>query len=489
MRVLDDRGAASVRSVCERARSRLGSHLAEVYIDALLARMDDGDVRRPSRRSTSSRPPPPPAPRRSAAHFLTPEFVLVRALAVEAFYSDFVAPGAPARARGRRSTSARRLRRSSARTGPTWGWGLRWPSTSMSWSSARARAVACRRRARRERALGAAAGDGPAPHRVRPHALGGPRQPRDLVPGRVRGAAGADQPPVPLLRGRCVGGTTTVNTKVAVRPERLDYEKWHAAAGTGRAIPGEPFGEADLLPALERVERRLGVRRRPDWQRCVTAVAPGFEAVGTSSTPVDVVHGSELLADRIVHAGLSDERGQVDAEHLHRAGHRSSTVSSCGRAARSQRVLIEERAGRPQATGVEYVDADGQSTRSTPTSSSSRRARWARPGSCCAPACARSRANRRAAGRSAATSGFTRRGSSPACSRSGWTPTWSIRSAPTASTGSTTIDGGYLVEASTVQDPIGFATGLCDENGLPMWGAGPRSMSRALPAISRACCR
>jgi choline dehydrogenase-like flavoprotein len=30
-------------------------------------------------------------------------------------------------------------------------------------------------------------------------------------------------------------------------------------------------------------------------------------------------------------------------------------------------------------------------------------------------------------------------------------------------------DGGYVLEASTIQDPISFATTLCDENG-PMWG-------------------
>jgi hypothetical protein len=30
-------------------------------------------------------------------------------------------------------------------------------------------------------------------------------------------------------------------------------------------------------------------------------------------------------------------------------------------------------------------------------------------------------------------------------------------------------DGGFVVEAATVQDPIGFTVSLCDENG-PMWG-------------------
>ena len=31
-------------------------------------------------------------------------------------------------------------------------------------------------------------------------------------------------------------------------------------------------------------------------------------------------------------------------------------------------------------------------------------------------------------------------------------------------------DGGYVVEAATVQDPIGFASALCDEQGVPVWG-------------------
>ena len=30
-------------------------------------------------------------------------------------------------------------------------------------------------------------------------------------------------------------------------------------------------------------------------------------------------------------------------------------------------------------------------------------------------------------------------------------------------------DGGFVVEATTIQDPIGFATTLCDETG-PLWG-------------------
>ena len=61
-----------------------------------------------------------------------------------------------------------------------------------------------------------------------------------LVEPRSDGA-----PPLAVIRGRCVGGTSTVNTKVALRPSDEDYAKWHAAAGlVGES--GEPFGAADM---------------------------------------------------------------------------------------------------------------------------------------------------------------------------------------------------------------------------------------------------
>ncbi|HEY5429305.1 MAG TPA: GMC family oxidoreductase, partial [Solirubrobacteraceae bacterium] len=31
-------------------------------------------------------------------------------------------------------------------------------------------------------------------------------------------------------------------------------------------------------------------------------------------------------------------------------------------------------------------------------------------------------------------------------------------------------DGGFIVEAATIQDPIGFAVMVADEDGVPMWG-------------------
>jgi choline dehydrogenase-like flavoprotein len=31
-------------------------------------------------------------------------------------------------------------------------------------------------------------------------------------------------------------------------------------------------------------------------------------------------------------------------------------------------------------------------------------------------------------------------------------------------------DGGFIIEALTVQDPIGFSVSVCDESGVPLWG-------------------
>jgi hypothetical protein len=68
---------------------------AEVYVDALLARMPE-DARSGALAAFDAlEQPAAQGPEALAELCLTPEFQLVRALACEAFYSDFVAPGAP----------------------------------------------------------------------------------------------------------------------------------------------------------------------------------------------------------------------------------------------------------------------------------------------------------------------------------------------------------------------------------------------------------
>lgn len=67
----------------------------EVYIDALLARMPaEARAAALAAFATLERPATIGA-QALAEHSLTPEFALARALACEAFYSDFVAPGSP----------------------------------------------------------------------------------------------------------------------------------------------------------------------------------------------------------------------------------------------------------------------------------------------------------------------------------------------------------------------------------------------------------
>jgi hypothetical protein len=95
MQVLDERNSAAVAAVCELivpGSARTGS---ELYIDALLAAMPE-PVREQALGAFAALAEPAAAgPSALAEHALTPQFQLVRAMACEAYYSDFVAPGAP----------------------------------------------------------------------------------------------------------------------------------------------------------------------------------------------------------------------------------------------------------------------------------------------------------------------------------------------------------------------------------------------------------
>ncbi|MGZ4178704.1 MAG: hypothetical protein ACXVUX_21040 [Solirubrobacteraceae bacterium] len=94
MHVLNEQQARLVRSLCELVVPGCERTHAEVYIDALLARMPDdaragviacfqalADCVEGGEDALRERQ-------------FTPEFGAVRAMACEAFYSDFVAPGA-----------------------------------------------------------------------------------------------------------------------------------------------------------------------------------------------------------------------------------------------------------------------------------------------------------------------------------------------------------------------------------------------------------
>jgi hypothetical protein len=87
--MLDAKAAEMVEGVCDAivpGSARVGP---AVYIDALLARMDEG-TRGAALAAFAAVAAGLPAPA------MTPDFFWVRALAIEAFYSDFVAPGVDA---------------------------------------------------------------------------------------------------------------------------------------------------------------------------------------------------------------------------------------------------------------------------------------------------------------------------------------------------------------------------------------------------------
>jgi hypothetical protein len=92
---LDPGRAAVLQSLCDAivpGSARVGPL---VYIDALMSRMAAAE-REAVRASIDALSEPAAGGGRAlAAHALTPAFLQIRALAIEAFYSDFVAPGAP----------------------------------------------------------------------------------------------------------------------------------------------------------------------------------------------------------------------------------------------------------------------------------------------------------------------------------------------------------------------------------------------------------
>ena len=90
LQVLDAETARTVERVCDAivpGSARVGP---AVYVDALLARMEEGT------RGAAVAAFAKVAEGDVADHVGTPEFGWVRALAIEAFYSDFVAPGVDA---------------------------------------------------------------------------------------------------------------------------------------------------------------------------------------------------------------------------------------------------------------------------------------------------------------------------------------------------------------------------------------------------------
>ncbi len=262
-------------------------------------------------------------------------------------------------------------------------------------------------------------------------------------------------PPIALLGGRCVGGTTVINTKVALRAVEHDLQKWHEATGLTNER-GAPFAVSDLAPYYERVEQTLGVRERTDWTKSVYTVEPGFRSLGAdlepvlSYTDVNCMRCGSCLQGCPTNAGKSTQN-----TYIHEAWARG--LLDLRADAHVERVLVEG----GEATGVEYVDGSGG--RQT----------------------VRAGAVVVAAGALNTPQLLARSGVEGAAvgAHLGLHPVrlvYGLFDEPQDNHLAYPItahcmdhqrdaDGGFVIEATTIQDPIAFATTLCDENG-PLWG-------------------
>ena len=284
------------------------------------------------------------------------------------------------------------------------------------------------------------------------------------------GAGGA----VALLGGRCVGGSTTINTKVALRGHAKDIAKWHAASGlTGS--DGGPFGPKDLARHYDRVEARLGVRERNDWPRSVRTVEPGFRALGAELESVRSYTDGNCMRCGSCLQGCPTNAGKSTLNtYIHDAWAAGRLELRAG--VRVERVVIEN----GEATGVEYTDGQGAPVRVAAG------AVVVAAGTLNTP-------------QLLLRSGLPDSASSRLVGRNlGFHPArlvYGLFDEPQdthmvypitahAMAHQHDEDGGFVVEATTIQDPIGFATTLEDENG-PLWGAAAGRGRARVPPLDR----
>ena len=271
---------------------------------------------------------------------------------------------------------------------------------------------------------------------------------------------------VPIIGGRCVGGTTTINTKVAFRAHDFEFAKWHEASGL---MDGDrPFGTETLGPHYERVEQVLGVRERADWPDCVRTIDAGFRKLGHQLGPVDSYTDENCMKCGSCLQGCPTNAGK---NTMNTYIHAATAVGKLDLRPESpvERVLLEERDGSLEATGVEYADSDGQ--RHTIQAG----AVVVAAGALNTPQILIRSGLPRASGNSPSSDQIGRNlGLHPAAFVFGLFDEVqdAHRVYPITSHCMDFMrdeDGGFVLEASTVQDPIGFATSIADENG-PMWG-------------------
>jgi choline dehydrogenase-like flavoprotein len=285
--------------------------------------------------------------------------------------------------------------------------------------------------------------------------------------GQALPASGEGRP-LDTLRARCVGGGTTINTKVALRADRTDFEKWHAASGfTGEG--GEPIGAADLAPYYERMERALDVRTRDDWRPIVDVAQRGFEALGHSLEPVESATDFNCMSCGSCIQGCPTNAGRSTLNtFINRAVARRTLELRAG--CEVARVVIDDGPDGPEATGVDYRDALGEAHRAAADAVVVACGTLGTPGLLLRSGIVE------AAGGSPSSRQVGR--------NLGFHPVRLVfglfdevqdahRAYPITAhcmDFQDDAEGGYVLEASTLMDPIAFAASVCGEDDQPLWG-------------------
>ncbi|MFC1437090.1 GMC family oxidoreductase [Streptacidiphilus sp. N1-10] len=412
----------------------------------------------------------------------TEAFETLRALAIEAYYGDYLAPGRPGpgghAAIGFDPPAARRLRKD---------WGFLDASARPQVGGSRGSGLDDDGDRAAVVVVGSGAGGGliaaelgALGHDVLLVEAGGLHQADSYTRfelearGRLwwpaRFAVDPDDPAgqVALLAGRCVGGSTVINTKVAMRAHPEDIAKFHAR--TGLLGPhGRPFAPADLQPWYERVESWLGVRPRSDWTPSVHRVGRGLAALGASWQPVDSYTDHNCTRCGACLTGCPSNAGKSAlntfiAPALGRGSIRLRTGTLV------DRVLIDRSGGRARAVGVAVTGPDGSS------------------------------------GTIAADTVVLAAGALNTPQILLRSPEFTELDSPSSRLAGRTLglhparlvyglfdevqdchmvypisahtldhqrdsDGGFVIEGTTIQDPVSFAQSLVDDGARPLWGA------------------
>ena len=449
MKMIDAETARMIEGVCDAIVPGSARVRPAVYVDAKLALMPEG-VRAAALAAFAA-----VAEGDIAALVHTPDFLWVRALAIEAFYSDFVAPGVDATGAWAEIDFNTPLATRLAKDWSYLGIGM----------SARFDVVV----------VGSGAGGGIVAgelaergRRVLLLECGPHLTAADFTRWEAKAThdlfwpTASPMTAAPAARSRCWAAAASAARRPSTRRWRCARTPGISSSGTRRRARrrrGRPFGESDLAPHYDRVEARLGVRERNDWPRSVLRSHRPSRRSARSSSRCSYTDGNCMRCGSCLQGCPTNAGKSTLNTYIHDAWAAGKLELSAN--AHVERVVIEN----GEAKGVEYTNGDGALTRSTPDVV--------------------------AAGGTLDTPQLLLRSALPDSASSrlvgrnlGFHPArlvYGLFDEPQDAHMVYPItahamglqhdeDGGFVVEATTIQDPIGFATTLEDENG-PLWGA------------------